>query len=144
MKTKEQIIEDWLDETNRDIPSSDVASLCSEIIGFLASSKAKHFNHITFMSLFTELQLEHSSVEQAKALKALDYISSAKLHLLDMKFQLYETEHEDPIELETELISDAYKTGVLFNPETGEPVENFKEKVFPYFTRTQKLMSIHA
>ena len=61
-----------------------------------------------------------------------------------MKFQLFEGPDEEPIELSDDDVEYALFQGELYNPNTGEPVIDFKEKMFPYFEPSKELMLLHG
>ncbi|ENA7090101.1 hypothetical protein ABGC46_004870, partial [Escherichia coli] len=76
-------------------------------------------------------------------IKATDYLSSYKAHLLDMHFQYIDNLTEEPIPVEDDLISYALDTGSFYHPETGELVDNFSQYLYPYFTPSSLLESLH-
>ncbi len=144
MKKSEHYFATWADKVHRDLGDSDVSKLCTHIVKFLVSDKAVRLKHITFGTLHSELKISWDEQEKLQLIKATDYLSSGRLHLLNMKFQLIDDPNSDPIPIEDQYISAAFNSGVLYNPTTGNEVENFKSKLFPYFEPTEMLMGMHA
>ena len=65
-------------------------------------------------------------------LEALQYLSGSRVHILDVVFQLLDDSGEF-INLKNKDVKDARYTGVLINPNTGEQVDNFEQKVHMVF-----------
>ncbi|MFV2622788.1 hypothetical protein ACNIU2_05625, partial [Escherichia coli] len=85
----------------------------------------------------------HPKDDYILLIKATDYLSSYKAHLLDMHFQYIDNLTEEPIPVEDDLISYALDTGSFYHPETGELVDNFSQYLYPYFTPSSLLESLH-
>lgn len=119
--------------------------LCREIVSFLTSEDAKNLTHITYVTLINGTGKSFSSPEESTLLiKATDYLSSNKVHLLDMHFQFIESDNEEPIPLQEHEISHLLSKNEFFHPVTGEKVDNYQTLIFPYFTPTKLLESIHG
>lgn len=144
MKATRKAISSWLNKAKEDLDDEHIYHLCEGLITFLSHDDSKHLRHITFSTLHTNLQLDHQPEAQVALLKVTDYLSSNRLHLLDMKFQLFDAPDEDPIELSDDDVECALFRGALYNPNTGEPVTDFKEKMFPYFEPSKELMMLHG
>jgi len=140
METKRDIF----DRIQNDL-EGPVFYLCRDVVSFLISDNAKKLNHITYHTLLNGVEiLDLKPTDRALLLKVTDYLSSNKLHLLDMHFQFIESDDSEPVPLDDEEISSALFEGVFYHPETGRPVENYRDLIFPYFTPTKLLESIHV
>ena len=75
-----------------------VGDLCRVVVDFLTSKEAKSLKHITYVSLVNGTKLDVQN-NDAKVLliKVTDYLSSNRMHLLDMHFQYIESDDSDPI-----------------------------------------------
>lgn len=122
-----------------------VKSVCLQILCFLLSEDASNLKHITFKTIITGTKIDLSSEKSNLYLiKATDYLSSNKLHLLNMQFQFIENDDSDPIHIENDDISLALDSGEFYHPETGILLENFNNFIYPYFTPTEKLERLHG
>ncbi|EPY7075303.1 hypothetical protein [Klebsiella pneumoniae] len=128
----------------RDDLSGPVGELCRDVVEFLTSPEAKPLKHITYMSLVhgTRLNVE-SNDAKVLLIKVTDYLSSNRLHLLDMHFQFIETDDSDPIPVDDDDLSYALKTGQFYHPNSGKLVDNYNHHLFPYFTPTDALEQLH-
>lgn len=90
-------------------------------------SNRSDIHHLTF----TRLGQIANSKDPRLVLSLVQYLTGAKVQLLDAKFELIV---DDRISiLDNEDLAEAERTNVLNDPETGEPVQDYKSKVFPYF-----------
>lgn len=122
---------------------STEVDLCLKIIEFLLHSKSEGLNHITFGSFRTALNLSTNNEVDIQLLKITDYLSSGKLHLLEMKYQYIDEFEDDPIPLDNDMVFDAIYGNVFFHPYTGDNIVEFKSKIFPYFLPSEELKRIH-
>lgn len=138
------IISIWCDNCSQDLRNRETAQLCSSIIRLIASEKYKDVEHLPLALFFNELNIPDQQENLGQLMKVLEYLSSRRMHLLDMKYMLHDDDYSEPLYLEEESISEALFDGVLYHPETGEPVDNYKSKVFPYFVQSKMLKSAHS
>lgn len=119
--------------------------LCRVIVDFLISHKARNLKHITYVTLVNGSQLNSDNDEERIVLlKVTDYLSSNRLHLLDMHFQFIESDDSDPVPIDDADLSHALFTGEFYHPDSGKLVENFNQHLFPYFTPSKVLESLHG
>ncbi|QEW32003.1 hypothetical protein D0N50_10090 [Erwinia billingiae] len=122
-----------------------VRDLCRVIVEFLTSNPAKPLKHITYVTLVNGSKLSaHNEEEKIKLLRVTDYLSSNRLHLLDMHFQFIESDDSDPVPIDDADLSKALYTGEFYHPESGQLIEDFNHYLFPYFTPTNFLESLHG
>ncbi|EPE7163205.1 hypothetical protein ACSMAE_000487 [Cronobacter sakazakii] len=122
-----------------------VQELCREIVDFLISEKAKPLKHITYLSLVNGTHFDLDKIEnQILLLKVTDYLSSNRMHLLNMHFQFIESDKSEPIPVDDADLSHALHTGEFYHPESGKLVENYNHFLFPYFTPTKVLEQLHG
>lgn len=119
--------------------------VCRTLFLFLTSEHASKLKHFTYKTLINGTGLDISTPEDyVLIIKATDYFSSYKAHLLNMHFQYIDDTLEEPLEVEDDLISHALDTGKFYHPETGELVDDFNKFLFPYFTPSEFLVSLHG
>lgn len=119
--------------------------LCRVVVNFLTSEEAKRLRHITYITLVNGAGYQCASPEQRVLLvKVTDYLSSNRMHLLNMHFQFIQNDDSDPIPVDNDEISLALHSGTFYHPENGQLVENFGQYLFPYFTPTEKLGEIYG
>ncbi len=134
---------DVYDKIQRDL-DGPLESLCRDVVVFLVSKQAKSLKHITYVSLVNGSQRGFKTTEsQVQLLKVTDYLSSHRLHLLNMHFQFIESDESVPIPIDDEELSHALHTGKFYHPKSGMLVENYDRFLFPFFTRTEILEQLH-
>ncbi|KZR33156.1 hypothetical protein [Enterobacter genomosp. S] len=119
--------------------------VCRTLFLFLTSENARKVKHFTYKTLINGTGLDVTTPEDyVLIIKATDYFSSYKAHLLNMHFQYIDDTLEEPIAVDDDLISHALDTGKFYHPETGELVDNFNKYLYPYFTPSDFLESLHG
>ena len=119
--------------------------VCRTLLLFLTSENARNIKHFTYKTLINGTGLDIETPEEyVLIIKATDYFSSYKAHLLNMHFQYIDDTLDEPLAVEDDLISYALDTGEFYHPETGELVDNFNQFLFPYFPPTEYLESLHG
>lgn len=125
--------------------SGPVVELCREVVDFLTSENARPLKHITYITLVNGAKYSFADHEEKILLvKVTDYLSSNRLHLLDMHFQFIESDDSEPVPIDDDELSHALHTGEFYHPESGELVENYDHFLFPYFTPSEQLEQIHG
>ncbi|EKN5029785.1 MULTISPECIES: hypothetical protein [Yersinia] len=118
--------------------------LCAAIIEFLLSDRAKPLRHITYKTLVNEVGLEDENPQnQVYLIYVTDYLSSGKLHLLDIQFQFIDPQTDEPIPIDSDTLSYALDSGNFYHPENGALIHNFKRYIFPFFTPSAELSQLH-
>ncbi len=74
-------------------------------------------------------------------LTAITILVSSRLELLQPRAMLIEDDEQE-FEVEPGELSAARAEGALAHPETGEPVRNFEDKLYPFFVPTERLKAI--
>lgn len=131
-------------QINHDL-EGPMGDLCREIVDFLTSEDAKSLKHITYITLVngTDLNTDNDAVK-VMLLKVTDYLSSNRLHLLNMHFQYIESDDSEPIPIDDADLSQALFSGKFYHPASGKLVENYNHYLFPYFTPTKVLEHLHG
>lgn len=134
---------DIYDKIQRDLDGS-LEALCRDIVEFLVSDQAKPLKHITYITLVNGSRLRFEDTEtQIQLLKVTDYLSSHRLHLLDMHFQFVENDSSEPVPVDDEEISHALHTGEFYHPKSGQLIQDYNRFLFPFFTPTEALERLH-
>ncbi|MBD3308165.1 hypothetical protein GF339_17105 [candidate division KSB3 bacterium] len=79
---------------------------------------------------------DHYGVKQVE--DAARYLSGPRIGLFELAFELIEEDNESR-DIETAMVLEALRTGILIDPETGERIIDFETKVFMYFRGTDLL-----
>lgn len=74
-------------------------------------------------------------------LTAITILVSSRLELLQPRAMLIE-DGDQEFEVEPDDLSVARAEGVLAHPETGEPILDFEDKLYPFFVPTERLKAI--
>lgn len=122
---KEELLRRWEQPT---------VGVCLSIINFMASHSAEQLQVMTFRTL-THAAGKISFDEDV--LKAVAVLTSSRVALLDAKTLLIDDDDEE-YEMELDELAEARSKGQLIHPETGYPVPDFEEKVFPIFIPSLK------
>lgn len=127
MKKKTDILNQL---TNNVALEQNIQVICIRIIDYICSISNKNtFKYISYSSL---CKITESTPEEV--FQAVFAMFKYNLPILDIKFEFIEFEHSDPIEIPNEDVFEANITNIFFHPDTGEPVKNFKNKIFMYFS----------
>lgn len=122
-----------IDLIRRDLVSDEpMMRACLEVISFLQSQPVENLRFITFGALSRAAKV----AEPIEVLPIAQYLAGARLHLLDTRYML--VDGDDEYEVGSEEVADANKSGVLYHPDFGEPVENFEDKLIVYFSLSDK------
>lgn len=104
--------------------------VCVKIIDFICSiSNKKALKYIPYNSL---CKTTNSSPEDI--FQAINAMLKNNIPVLDIKFEFIEFDDSEPIEIPYEDIIEARITNIFIHPDTGERIENFKNKIFMYFS----------
>jgi hypothetical protein len=77
----------------------------------------------------------------ASVYKWTEYLASDRIGILDTHFELMRDDGTTTL-LEPEVIAKALETGVLFDPDSGTAVEDWKQHVAVYYSVTKVLQEI--
>jgi len=124
---EKQIYEDW--------GSNPQSEICIAILGYLLRVPTNNLQHITYGSFRKVIGTNYSDND---LIQAIQYLCGDYINLLEAKFELIEND-DNIFALSDDEVSLAQKTGMLIHPDTGEVVNNFKEKVFMYFKPSPRI-----
>lgn len=125
------------------------ARVCHDIIFFLSSHKSGDMQHITYQTIMNGLHKNEVSTLfdnddlVLHMMRSLDYLTSSKLHILDIHFQFYGPTEDEPSYIEKSELAEAIVSGKFYHPESGEEVEDFRKYIFPFFSPSSYWMSIN-
>lgn len=121
-----------------------IREVCRTLFLFLISDNARTITHYTYKTLINGSGIDVStSDDYVLLIKATDYFSSCRAHLLEMHFQYIDSSYDEPIYVEDDIVSYAIDTGKFYHPETGALVPDFEISLFPYFIPTKQLGELH-
>lgn len=125
---KREVAEGW-----PDIPA---ASLALGIIGFMDHLRDQELRMLTIPRLLEAVG--RRQVDQ-EFLAALAILVSSTVHVLDAKAFLYEGEGSE-LHIDAQELAAARQHGSLVHPETGELIENFEDRLIPYFESSPRFL----
>ena len=131
MNSKQQIIT----QINNDLGNTPKAEICASILDYLLRSPK--LSHITYGSL---RKVVGDKYKNEDLLATIPYMTGDSTNLLEVNFELIVDDEIFPLSVSEVKIADRTKT--LYNPETGELVENFEDKVFMYFSPSSLVKKI--
>lgn len=129
---KREVTEGW-----PDIPA---ASLALGIIGFMDHLRDQELRMLTIPRLLEAVG--RRQVDQ-EFLAALAILVSSTVHVLDAKAFLYEEEGPE-VHVDAKALAAARKQGSLEHPETGELIEDFEDRLIPYFESSPRYLEARA
>ncbi|HDO1322529.1 TPA: hypothetical protein P2R03_004081 [Aeromonas veronii] len=116
--------------------------LCEQVVRFLFDDRSRKLRHISLGLLKAEL--DKKVIPNDKMLfDVVMHISSGAIRLLEMKFKLVDMEKDTEYLLTHDEIHESMKCNVLYHPNTGVEVPNFKDKVVVYFEASHILKAFH-
>jgi len=110
---------------------SEEAKVSILVVRYLAENKGSlvHLTPGSFIAKFREKE----PINGQTLMRALQYLSGDRVHLLDVGYEFI-TDEEECLEIDPETVMRAEQLGYIPDPETGEPVHDYKKKVFMYFS----------
>lgn len=117
---------DALSTISEDVISSGEQLAYSRLVEYVYAHHKK-IKHLSYTKISQVMQVDRPDV----LLRAAQYFSGERVKLLQMKFELI---FENSIcLLDNEAVYSAEETGKLIHPETGDPVPDYEQHVFPFF-----------
>ncbi|MFW1510850.1 hypothetical protein CGH09_14980 [Vibrio parahaemolyticus] len=111
--------------------------ICKELFGFLTDPETITLNYATYGTL---MQATDCDTERFPVLvKATDFLTTKKAHLLDMYFEFYDEYMEDPEEIDASDVHVALTQGYFYHPLSGETIANFSNYIYPVFRPSAEL-----
>ncbi|KZK65706.1 hypothetical protein A1L58_06355 [Shewanella baltica] len=139
------LISNWIDKANQDWRANpELGILCIRTIELLTDVSFKHINHITYQLVFQELGIDKSDAQAKNVVVVIDYLSSERLKLLEMRFQFQDSGASHLHQIDAIDVIEAMSDGNFYHPITGELVEDFKQKIFAYFVPSEQLRKVHG
>lgn len=74
--------------------------------------------------------------------KLVEYLASEPIGLLDPHFELLLRNEDQPVEIDRRTVIDAFRSGELHDPKTGNPIPDWEAQVIPYYSATDLLKDI--
>jgi len=106
-------------------PETPETDCCARLFDFFTKTKSSSLRHLTYVRL-----RDISNYPDTVLISALLFLSSAKINILDQRYEFLDTEDDEYIEIEPDVVSSAIKNNEFYHPESGKKVENFKSKSF--------------
>jgi len=125
-----QIRQDWGQN-----PQSEI---CIAVLNYLLHEPTDNLFHITYGSLRIVVSHKYTDIE---ILKAIQYLCGDKVNLLEPNFEIIDND-KTSYPISNDELSIAEETGELVHPQTGELINNFKEKLFIYFKPSSLVKNI--
>lgn len=119
-------------------PALPAAGLCVRLLDFFVHLPEAETRLMTMPMLAKGVGLATVNHE---LLGAITILVSSKFELLQARAMLIEDDDEE-FELGPETLSRARAEGCLAHPETGEEIENFEQKLYPFFVPTDRLKAM--
>lgn len=116
----------------------EVRSACLAILDFLSNVDPGVIQRLTFGQLMKTAGV----AEPADILPAVQYLTGARLHLLEPKFEFVDALTDFVEEIPLEVVAQARAESMFIHPERGEPVENFEESLFMFFVPSERAKSL--
>ncbi len=101
---------------------------CESVVDHLSRVTSDEWRHITFGMLSQIAGLS----EPVDAVPIAQYLSSSRVRLLKRCFLLITGGEE--FEIEDDVVEDAFRTRIFYHPDRGEPISDFENSLYIYFT----------
>ncbi|MGE0230794.1 MAG: hypothetical protein AB7O39_09385 [Flavobacteriaceae bacterium] len=126
--------EDIRNELKERWRASPAFTLCLKIVDFVERMPPDQSRMLTFKTITNAIG--RNKVDD-DLLIALNILVSTRIAALDAHAMLIDDDNEEH-EIEPEALAKAQMSGRLVHPETGEPVPDYEEKLFPFFVPTDR------
>lgn len=122
--------------------SGEVADIAWKIVLFFEDHDPTHHSHLSFTSFMDILGSKPSC--QDYLYTALTYLSGDRVPLLNVGFEVYDEVNGEFVTISQEDIHSAELEGELFNPATGELIDNYEDKILVYFEPKKLARELYA
>lgn len=113
-------------------------ALCIAVLDLIAEGVLKR---LTFGQL--DKLAAKTEAKEADVARAIQYLTGHDLHLLDMQFEFIDDEDE-VFYFDANVLDAARRDGELNHPETGDPIDNYEDRVFVTFVPSPLAKEIAA
>jgi hypothetical protein len=127
----------YLSRINEDWGERPESRICSEILEYLTKDSSKDVSHLTYVRLS---QISNFGQVDAALLRSIQYLCGDRVPLLESKFELIENNNH--YQVSTSEIVEAEAVNYLIHPITGEAIDNYKDKVFVYYSPAKSCAEI--
>lgn len=118
-----------------DLKDERQSKICTKVLEYLLNTPK--LCHITYGSIKIVI---NSNYTDAEILKAVQYLCGDSTNLLETGFEFIE--NEEHYQISKDQVKFAQDTGIFVHPQTGEMIDNYKEKVFMYFKPSSLIKEI--
>jgi hypothetical protein len=129
---KREVMEGW-----EDVPA---AALSLRIIDYMASLRDQELRMLTIPTLLRATDREDVSAE---FLAAIAILVSSTVHVLEAK-AFFCGDDDSEVHVDARELADARRLGNLEHPETGELIEDFEDRLIPYFESSSRFLEARA
>lgn len=129
---KKEVAKNW-----HDSPSLEV---CLRILDYIYELPEDELEMLTFVSFSNAVGAKEVNEDVVRAVALL---ANTSIHALDTKL-LFVDDDEEEYEIEKITLATARTNGKFIHPVTGEEVEDFEEKIIPYFVPTERLLNLKS
>lgn len=112
-----------------------MSSYCSQVLSYLIKNNFNDVRHLTHASFINLLNPTPSSKDLIAMVR---YLSGSQVDVLETNFELIDDNDECFVLTKNEL-STLMQEGILAHPESGELLEDPTEKVFMFFSPSEKI-----
>lgn len=105
----------------------ELLGACRAVVRFLADHKADDLRQITFGMLGRA-----AGIPPIETIPVAQYLTSPRARLLEKCFMLIID--GDEFEVTHDEVAEARRNHVLYHPDRGEPIPDFEEALYVYFT----------
>ena len=99
------------------------------IIRHIRKHDSSQLRHLTFNALRSIGQPEEDLV----LMRVLAILSGPSFNVLGQKFEFLDEQEDEYIDLVSEDVTEALRTGVFYHPTSGYPVPDFQRYIFVYY-----------
>ncbi|WP_186125058.1 hypothetical protein [Burkholderia gladioli] len=126
-----------IDEDLGQVP--ELRRACLAIVDYLSDDDARqHLDRVTFGML----RKIAGASQVADVVPAVQYLSGARLHLLDPRFEFVDVERGLTEEVSLQTVAQARADAIFYHPHTGEPVEDFERWLMMFFVLSDDARAI--
>lgn len=102
-----------------------------KIVNFFSNHDPKHHNMLSMSSFLDSIPDGRNDI--ASFSTALLYLSHSKNPLLEMEFKYFDEASECYLDIDMDDIHEAENSGILYHPDSGVKIENYKEKIIIFY-----------
>lgn len=124
----------------QDWQGSPAKEICLRILDYVYQNRFK----ITHLSLGSIRKMLGDDFSERDIMLSINYLLGAGVKVLEARYEFFDDDDEESIQLEIGEVKEALRTGIFVHPNTGVAIKNFETMLVMYFVPSDRLKEEYA